>query len=117
MFYRVKSVVSVFIISLFFLTLPARAMNLYHYDLDSLAYMSTDIVIVNLSIDSHDNFICTVTETLYGSLHAGDTLDTLAPFLLGFFKPMENGQRMVLFLDRRPQKYNFIYSELSKSPF
>jgi hypothetical protein len=59
----------------------AQAMNLLHYDLDSLVYMSTDIVIATLSVDSKQRFTATVTDTLYGMVGAGETLDTLSDFL------------------------------------
>jgi hypothetical protein len=38
---------------IFLLPAAAVAMDLPHYDLDSLVYLSTDIVIVDLSKDSH----------------------------------------------------------------
>ncbi len=95
----------------------AEAMNQPHYDLDSLAYMSTDIVIATLSVDTKHRITATVTDTLYGSLHAGNKLDMLSEFLVGFFRPMEDGQRVVLFLDGRPHQPYFLYPEASKSPF
>ena len=99
------------------LLLPtAHAMNMPSYDLDSLVYMSTDIVIANLSEDLQHKFTATVTETLYGSLNPGEKLDTLTPFLT-FFDPMKDGMRVVLFLDRRPHKYDFFHSDAAKSPF
>jgi hypothetical protein len=94
----------------------SSAMNMPCYDAVSLVYMSTDIVIAELSEDSKHEFTAAVTETLYGSLHQGDKLDTLTPFLT-FFDPMKDGMRVVLFLDRRPHKYGFLYSALDKSPF
>src|SRR5579862_6311188 len=66
----------------------ARAMDMPHYDLDSLVYLSTDIVLATLSVDSQRRFTATVTEPLHGALHAGDRLETLSPFL-SFFQPME----------------------------
>ena len=94
----------------------AHAMDLPHYDLDSLAYMSTDIVIATLSVSSKRRFTAAVTESLYGTLRPGDTIDTLSDFL-GFFQPLENGQRTILFLDRRSHPASFLYREASKSPF
>jgi hypothetical protein len=99
-----------------FFSLPAQAMNLKSYDLTSLVYLSTDIVIATLSVDKDHKFTATVTESLYASVHPGDTLDTLTGFL-SYFEPMKDGMRVVLFLDRRPKKYDFIHSDLSKSPF
>jgi len=50
-------------------------MDLPHYDLESLVYLSTDIVVADLSKDSHGNFTATVTEALLGSLQPGKKLD------------------------------------------
>ncbi|MGA7929838.1 MAG: hypothetical protein WCA20_28070 [Candidatus Sulfotelmatobacter sp.] len=55
--------------------ITSRAMNMPSYDHVSLVYMSTDIVIADLSEDSKKQFTATVIETLYGSLHPGDKLD------------------------------------------
>jgi hypothetical protein len=98
-------------------SLPLRAMNMRSYDLTSLVFFSTDIVIANLSEDSQHNLIATVSETLYGSIQPGEKLDTLTGFLKPFFQPMEAGMSVVLFLDRRPQKYDYLYRDLAKSPF
>jgi hypothetical protein len=94
----------------------AHAMNMPSYDTVSLVYMSTDIVIANLSENPPHRFSATVTEVLYGSLHPGDKLDSLGEFLT-FFRPMKDGMHLVLFLDRRPRKYDFIYASMSKLPF
>ncbi len=87
-----------------------------HYDVDSLAYMSTDIVLADVSARPDHKYTATVTGILYGSLQVGEKLDKLSDFLQ-FFWPMEDGQRVVLFLDRRPRPANFDYPEASKSPF
>lgn len=92
------------------------AMDMPHYDINSLVYMSTDIVIANLSEDGPHKFTASVTETLRGSLRPSDRLDTLSPFLT-YFRPMEDGMRLVLFLDRRPRQYDFLHSDAAKSPF
>jgi hypothetical protein len=97
--------------------LPAHAMNMPSYDLTSLVFFSTDIVIANLAETPDHKLVATVTETLYGAILPGDKLDTLTGFLKPFFNPMKDGMRVVLFLDRRPQKYDFLYSDLAKSPF
>jgi hypothetical protein len=91
-------------------------MDLPHYGLDSLVYLSTDIVIADLSKDAHGNFTAIVTEVLYGSLRPGGKLDALTPFLT-FFQPLNDGQKVILFLDRRPRKYDFFHQDAAKSPF
>ncbi|MGA3042670.1 MAG: hypothetical protein ABSF54_17990 [Bryobacteraceae bacterium] len=98
------------------LVVAAPAMNLPHYDLDSLAYMSTDIVTATLSAGSQQQFTAAVTDVLYGSSKSGDRLETLSPFL-SFFRPMEDGQRVILFLDRRPRQGDLFNPEASRSPF
>jgi hypothetical protein len=100
------------------LLLPAgaAAMDLPHYDLESLVYLSTDIVLADLSKDSHGNFTAAVTEALLGSLQPGEKLDALTPFLT-FFQPLNNGQKVILFLDRRPHQYDFLHQDAAKSPF
>ncbi len=95
-------------------SLPAK--DLPHYDADSLAYMSTDIVIATLLIDSEKRMTANVTDVIFGALKPGDALGDLSPFLT-FFRPMDDGQRMVLFLDRRPRKPDLFYPEPSKYPF
>lgn len=98
------------------LPVNAMAMDLPHYDLDSLVYLSTDIVLADLSKDAHGNFTAAVTETLYGSLRPGEKLDALTPFLT-FFQPLNDGQKVILFLDRRPRQYDFFHQDAAKSPF
>lgn len=100
------------------LLLPAGAvaMDLPHYDLESLVYLSTDIVLADLSKDSHGNFTAAVTEALLGSLQPGEKLDALTPFLT-FFQPLNDGQKVILFLDRRPHQYDFLHQDAAKSPF
>jgi len=93
----------------------AQAMDLHHYDLDSLNYMSTDVVIGTVSVGPERKFTVTVNGTVYGALAAGEKLETLSDFL-GFFQPMEDGQRVILFLDRRPHPIHFLYPEAAKSP-
>lgn len=106
-----------FLVCLFLLNPPATvAMILPTYDLTSLVFLSTDIVIADISESEDHGFSATVTESLYGSIKPGEKLDTLTPFL-SFFKPMESGMRAILFLDRRPHKYDSFNSEAAKSPF
>ena len=87
-----------------------------HYDVDSLAYMSTDIVLADVAARPDHKYIATVTGILYGSLQVGEKLDKLSDFLQ-FFCPMEDGQRVILFLDRRPRPANFDSPEASRSSF
>jgi hypothetical protein len=105
-------------LALLILLLPARglAMDLPHHDLDSLVYLSTDIVLADISKDARGNFTATVTEVLYGSLHPGEKLDKLTPFLM-FFQPLNDGQKIILFLDQRPHQYDFLHQDAAKSPF
>lgn len=98
------------------LPLAVSALDLPHYDLDSLAYMSTDIIVATLSVSSRQRFTATVSDTLYGTLKSGDKLETLSPFL-ELFQPMKDGQRVILFLDRRPRPPDFFHPEASRSPF
>jgi hypothetical protein len=91
-------------------------MDMRTYDVTSLVYLSTDIVIADLSEDRQHQFTATVTETLYGALHPGDKLTTLTPFLT-FFSPMQDGMRVILFLDSRPHQYDFLYKDLARSPY
>ena len=111
-----RCVLSVLAVVLLLGSADVRAMNMPSYDVVSLVYLSTDIVVADLSEDKDHKFTATVTESLYGSVRPGDKLDTLTPFLQ-FFDPMKDGMRVVLFLDRRPKKYNFLFSDLAKSPF
>src|SRR5262249_40303812 len=99
-----------------FLPRLLTAMNLPHYDIDSLAYMSTDIVVTTLSVDSQKRMTASVTDVLFGGLKPGDVLDKLSLFL-SFFQPMDDGQKMILFLDRRPRKQGLFDPGSSKSPF
>lgn len=94
----------------------SHAMDLTHYDVDSLAYLSTDIVIATLSEDQEHQFTATVNEALYGSLHAGERIERLSPFLT-FFRPLNDGMKVILFLDRRPHQYDFFHADAAKSPF
>jgi hypothetical protein len=97
-------------------SLTLRAMDLTHYDLDSLVYLSTDIVVAKISVDAQKGLSATVTKSLYGSLHSGDRVEQLSPFL-SFFRPMEDGMNVILFLDRRPHTYDFIHSDVTKALF
>jgi hypothetical protein len=87
----------------------AQAMDLYHYDLDSLNYMSTDVVIGTVTARPEHKFTVTVDGIVYGALAAGEKLETLSDFL-GFFQPMEDGQQVILFLDRRPHPVTYSVS-------
>jgi hypothetical protein len=50
-------------------TVPVRGMNMPSYDDVSLTYMSTDIVIADLSESPQYTFTITVTDVLYGVEH------------------------------------------------
>lgn len=91
-------------------------MDLPHYDLDSLVYLSTDIVLADISKETGGNFTATVEEALYGSLQPGMRLEALTQFLM-FFQPLNDGQKVILFLDRRPRQYDFFHQDAAKSPF
>src|SRR5260370_30181329 len=93
-------VIFVFLLQLLVLPRPSYAMTMLHYDLASLVFLSTDIVIANISESADHKFAATVTESLHGALKPGDRLDTLTPFL-SFFPPMQTRIRVVLFLDPR----------------
>ncbi len=105
-------------LSLLILVLPfgAWAMDLPHHDLDSLVFLSTDIVLADISKDAKGTFTATVREPLYGSLQVGVKLGALTPFLV-FFQPLNDGQKVILFLDRRPRQYDFFHQDAAKSPF
>ncbi len=100
----------------FLFPFTAFSMDLPHLRLDSLVYLSTDIVIATVSQEPQGRFMATVTETLYGSLLPGEKLKTLSEFL-GFFRPMNPGQQVILFLDRHPRQGDFFHPEASKSLF
>jgi hypothetical protein len=104
----------VLVLQVFFLAPASDAMDMPHYDLNALVYMSTDIVVADLSEDAERKFTATVAETLYGSLQPNDRLDTLTPFLI---PACGNRMTVVLFLDRRPHQYDFLHSDAAKSPF
>ena len=103
-------------------SLPSAAMNFPHYELDSLTFLSTDIVIAHItktadsSATSQSRFVATVADSLYGPLRPGENLETLSESL-NFFQPMNDGQEVILFLDRRPHKTSSLFPEASKSPF
>ena len=93
----------------------AQAMDLYHYDLDSLNYMSTDVVIGTVTARPEHKFTVTIDGIVYGALAAGEKLETLSDFL-GFFQSMEDGQQVILFLDRRPHPVHILFPDAAKSP-
>lgn len=101
--------------ALYLWPVAAHAMDLYHYDLDSLNYMSTDVVVGTVSVKREQKFTVTVNDTVYGAVAAGEKLETLSDFL-GLFQPMEDGQQVIMFLDRRPHRIHFLYPEAAKSP-
>ncbi len=96
-------------------------MDMPHLDLDSLTFLSTDVVVADLSctglpFSRSFHVVATVRETIYGGLRPGAKLDQLSEFL-EFYSPVLDGQRVILFLDSRPHKPYFLSPEASKSPF
>ena len=94
----------------------ASAMNLQHYDIDSLAFFSTDIVIARIASDGKADISATVLETLSGDLKPGDRISDLNPFLGPFFKPLPDGAKVVLFLDSRPRVRSF-FSDANRAKY
>jgi hypothetical protein len=92
------------------------AMNMPVYDLNSKAYLSTDIVVVQISTDEAGHEIATVQETLLGALPVGARLDQIDGYL-SFFAKIKSGDRLILFLDSRPRKLDFFYKEFEKAPY
>lgn len=94
----------------------ASAMNLQHYDIDSLVFFSTDIVIARIASDGKADISATVIETLSGTLKPGDRITDLNPFLGPFFKPLPDGAKVVLFLDSRPRARSF-FSDANRAKY
>lgn len=116
MWRRLQLTNSVLLLVVCLAPLRLQAMDLVHYDLESLVFLSTDIVVANIAESEPQQFTALVVETLYGTLKAGDRIEGLKPFL-SFFQPMHAGLKVILFLDRRPHKYDFLHSDAAKSPF
>lgn len=91
-------------------------MNLQHYDIDSLAFFSTDIVIARIASDGKADISATVLETLSGALKPGDRITDLNPFLGPFFKPLPDGAKIVLFLDSRPRRPS-MFSDANRAKY
>lgn len=90
---------------LVFLTRPCSAALIPRYDLESLCYLSTDVVeaaIVRHHAAGHpeweDRFTATVVSALAGKYKPGDKIGSLD---LTLYNPNANGQRCLLFLARR----------------
>jgi hypothetical protein len=94
----------------------ASAMNLQHYDVDSLAFFSTDIVIARIASDGKADISATVMETLSGALKPRDRITDLNPFLGPFFKPLPDGAKVVLFLDSRSRARSF-FSDANRAKY
>ncbi len=103
-------------IALFASPMGLRAMTFPVYDFDSLVWLSTDIVEANVSVHPGGRISVTINRAIIGELKPGDKIDTLTEFLINF-RPVEDGQRFLVFLDRRPSAPSFFNSEASKSPF
>lgn len=89
-------------ISAIFLSLPVHAAFIPRYDLESLCYMSTDVVeatIVRHHVAGHqewdDRFTATVVRPIAGQYKSGDKIDALD---LTLYNPNASGQRCILFL-------------------
>jgi hypothetical protein len=95
---------------------PLPAMNLPVYDLVSKVYLSTDIVLARISMDEAKHKIATVQETLLGTLPIGSRLDQIDGYLT-FFAKTGSDAELILFLDSRPRKLDFLYKEFEKAPY
>ena len=87
------------------LPFPCSAHETVTYDVDSLCYMSSDVVEATLTRCRRageeawkDIVTATVTRTLEGSYKSGDQI--VGTSLLGFF-PARTGQRCILFIARK----------------
>ncbi|MGA2890578.1 MAG: hypothetical protein ABSE51_21275 [Terracidiphilus sp.] len=109
---------SAFILPVALALVPSQlpAMNMPVYDLDSKVYLSTDIVLVQISMDEAKHKIATVQETLLGTLPIGTRLDQIDGYL-SYFAKINSGSRLILFLDSRPRKLDFLYKEFEKAPY
>jgi len=105
-----------FILLIALVPLRLPAMNMPVYDLDSKTYLSTDIVVVQISTDDAKHKIATVQETLLGTLPIGTRLDQIDGYL-SYFAKINSGDRLILFLDSRPRKLGFLYKEFEKAPY
>ena len=108
--------VSGFILLIALVSSRLPAMNMPVYDLDSKVYLSTDIVVVQISTDNAKHKIATVQETLLGTLPIGTRLDQIDSYL-SYFAKINSGDRLILFLDSRPRKLDFLYKEFEKAPY
>jgi hypothetical protein len=71
-YFSMKAIAALVLLPLvIFLVIPCHSMDLTHYDVESLVYLSTDIVIATLSENEQHQFTAVVTETLYGSIQPG----------------------------------------------
>ena len=95
------------ILSLLFscLAYPCFAMDLPTFDIDSLVYLSTDIVLATVENRSSPQAPSSliVTKVISGRIQPGTVLDKLDVFLDFFFPRLPPGQNVILFLDRRPR--------------
>lgn len=88
-----------------FLPCPGFAALIYTYDLDSLCYMSTDVVEATLlrrhtsgQEEWKDTFTATVAASIAGQYHVGDKIGLLD---LTLYDPAASGQRCILFIARK----------------
>src|SRR5581483_733883 len=106
---RFRCLSLLFLLYAFLFASQARAMpwrSRHNYNVTSLVYLSTNIVIANISENQQHKFTATVTQTLYGSLHPNDQITGLERYRddykpsREYYRPLEDGMKVVLFLDR-----------------
>ncbi len=98
-----------------FLPLPVFAAPIPRYDLESLCYMSTDVVEATLTRthisglqEPEYQFTATVTSSIIGKYHPGDKIDALS---LSLYSPNASGQRCLLFITRKQFQFYALPSE------
>lgn len=89
---------------------PVHAALIQRYDLESLCYMSTDVVEATLTRnhitglqEEDDRFTATVTSSITGKFHPGDKIGDLN---LSRYDPNANGQRCILFVARKQFQFH-----------
>lgn len=96
-FFRSFAVLTLFVLSLLAAERPARTMDMYAYDLDSLVYLSSDVVEAEpISVPGEKSADITnvkVTHVYLGHFHVGDTVKVTA---MGFFRIEQPSRNMVV---------------------
>lgn len=101
---RIRQLLFAMLLVLFaLLPRPVSAALIPRYDLESLSYMSTDVVEATLTRYpiaglQEDRFTATVTASITGKFHPGDKISGLD---LSLYDPNANGQRCILFIARK----------------